>query len=130
MLVLNGGLAPAAIGAVELLGSETLVGSIGRPPSWWELVSSGQVLFSICDEGFLQAGSLASALKSFDASETERVRVLLTAGPKSGTPLILIRPHVFDLDAIKSLPAGWRQQICALADRIVPDREWRFCARP
>ena len=127
LLVLNPALSLVAIGTVQHLGSEALVGSIGRTQLSLVQVYEGQMLFAIDDGDLAQASHVMLALKNVDSSPTARAMLALTAQQAPETTTMLIRPVVLNQAYIDNLPPGWQQQICALAMQIAPDQAPSFC---
>lgn len=129
VLVLNEALARPVIAAVDTLGADVLVGAFGMPEGALGLLPAGKLLFGIPDTALQQAGQVVMMLQNIDASQSERARLAITAAATPFTPLMLIRPDVFNLAAMNSLPADWRARTCALGERIGASPEWlaRIC---
>ena len=127
VLVLNPTLAHVAIGTVSTLGSETLIGSVGRTEFSLLQVIGGQMLFAIDDGEIPQASHVILALKNVDSSPSARAILEITASQAPETTTMLIRPIVLNQAYIDNLPPGWQQQICALATQIAPDQALSLC---
>ena len=127
VLVLNPTLAHVAIGTVSTLGSETLIGSVGRTEFSLLQVIGGQMLFAIDDGEIPQASHVILALKNVDSSPSARAILEITASQAPETTTMLIRPIVLNQAYIDNLPPGWQQQICALATQIAPDQTLSLC---
>ena len=127
VLVLNPTLAHVAIGTVSTLGSETLIGSVGRTEFSLLQVIGGQMLFAIDDGEIPQASHVILALKNVDSSPSARAILAITASQAPETTTMLIRPIVLNQAYIDNLPPGWQQQICALATQIAPDQALSLC---
>ena len=127
VLVLNPTLAQVAIGTVSTLGSEAMIGSIGRSQFSLVQVYEGQMLFAIDDGDLAQASHVMLALKNVDSSPSIRAMLALTATQAPETTTMLIHPIVLNQAYIDNQPAGWQQQICALATQIAPDQAPSFC---
>ena len=127
VLVLNPTLAEVAIVTVSSLSSETVIGSIGRSQFSLVQVYEGQMLFAIDDGDLAQASHVMLALKNVDSSPSIRAMLALTATQAPETTTMLIHPIVLNQAYIDNEPAGWQQQICALATQIAPDQAPSFC---
>jgi len=127
VLVLNPTLAHVAIGAIGFLGSDAIVGSIGRSQFSLVQVYEGQMLFAIDDGDLSQASHVMLALKNVDSSPSVRAMLALTAAQAPETTTMLIRPVALNQAYIDNLPPGWQQPICALAMQIAPDQAPSFC---
>ena len=127
VLVLNPTLAHVAIGTVSTLGSEALIGSVGRTEFSLLQVIGGQMLFAIDDGEIPQASHVILALKNVDSSPSARAILEITASQAPETTTMLIRPIVLNQAYIDNLPPGWQQQICALATQIAPDQTLSLC---
>ncbi len=127
VLVLNAELINVAIGAVQFLQSDAMVGSIGRSDASLVLVYEGHQLFAIDDGAIPQATHVMLSLKNVDASPSARAMLALTASQAPETTTMLIRPFAIDTDYINSLPEGWKDQVCALAMQFAPDQAPSFC---
>lgn len=129
VLVLNAALSNVAIGTVQQLQSEALVGSIGRSQFSLVQVYEGQLLFAIDDGAIPQASHVMLSLKNVDSSSSARAMLALTAQQAPDTTTMLIRPVALDKDYIDSLPSGWMDQVCALAAQLGPDQAPSFCTQ-
>ncbi len=127
VLVLNPALSAVAIGTAQHLGSEALIGSIGRTQFSLVQVYEGHMLFAIDDGGLPQASHVMLAMKNVDSSPSIRAMLALTATQAAETTVMLISPTVLNQAYIDNLPPGWQQQICALAMQIAPDQAPSFC---
>ena len=127
VLVLNPTLAHVAISTVSTLGSETLIGSVGRTEFSLLQVIGGQMLFAIDDGEIPQASHVILALKNVDSSPSARAILEITASQAPETTTMLIRPIVLNQAYIDNLPPGWQQQICALATQIAPEQTLSLC---
>jgi simple sugar transport system substrate-binding protein len=126
-LVLHGALIEVAIGAVAMIESDSLVGSIGRSLNSLVLVYEGKQLFMIGDGALPQATHVVLSMKNLDSSPTARAMLALTANQARETTTLLIRPFVLDMDYINSLPPTWKDEGCAIAARLAPDQVPSFC---
>ena len=127
LLVLNGALGNTAIGVVDFLSSDALVGSIGRSPFSLVQVYEGQLLFAIDDGGNTQASHVMLSLKNVDASPSIRAMLATTALQAPETTTMLIRPWSLNQEYISNFPEGWQEQICALATQFDPTQAPTFC---
>lgn len=127
MVVLNSELTETAIGAVQQLGSDALVGAIGRSDNALLYVVGGQLLFAIDDGGLPQASHVMLAMKNVDSSPSIRAMLALTATQATETTVMLISPTVLNQAYIDNLPPGWEQQLCALVMQLAPDQAPAFC---
>ena len=127
VLVLNPTLSHVAIGTVSFLGSETMIGSVGRSQFSLVQVYEGQMLFAIDDGDVAQASHVILAMKNIDSSPSIRAMLALTAAQAPETTTMLMRPVALNQAYIDNLPPGWQQQICALAMQIAPDLAPSFC---
>ena len=121
VLVLNAELINTAIGAVQFLGSDALVGAVGRSDASLVLVYEGQLLFAIGDGSLEQASHVVLAMKNVDSSPSARAMLQLTASQAPETTTMLIRPLVLNQDYIDRLPTDWQDQVCALAAQFAPE---------
>ncbi len=127
VLILNGALINTAIGVVQFLGSDTLVGVVGRSQFALVQVYEGQLLFVIDDGGNAQASHVMLSLKNVDSSPSIRAMLALTAQQAPETTTMLVRPWAVNQEYISHLPEGWQQQVCALAMQLAPDQAPSFC---
>lgn len=127
VLVLNPTLADVAIGTVNFLGSETMIGSVGRSQFSLVQIYEGHMLFAIDDADLAQASHVMLALKNVDSSPSVRAMLALTASQAPETTTMLIRPLALNRAYIDNLPPGWQQQICALISQIAPELAPSFC---
>ena len=127
VLVLNGGLINTAIGVVDFLGSDALVGAIGRSQFALVQVYEGQLLFAIDDGSNTQASHVMLSLKNVDSSPSIRAMLATTALQAAETTTMLIRPWSLNQEYISNFPEGWQEQICALAMQLAPDQAPAFC---
>lgn len=127
VLVLNAAMSSVAIGVVQHLQSDALVGSIGRSQFALVQVYEGQLLFAIDDGAIAQASHVMLSLKNVDSSPSIRAMLALTAQQAPDTTTMLIRPVAMDKDYIDNLPSGWMDQVCALAAQLAPDQAPSFC---
>ena len=92
MLVLNAALINTAIGVVQFLGSDALVGAVGRSAASLVLVYEGHMLFSIDAAAHTQAAHVMLSLKNVDASPSMRAILGLSATQGADTITMLIKP--------------------------------------
>ena len=126
VLVLNGALISAAVGAADFLGSGTKLGVIGRSTEAVIFVATERILFSISDVDIGQAVHVALALKNIDASPSYRQLLTLTSSG-AGATIILMKPTAFNQDSVRSLPPEWLAQVCQLVATLAPDTEYELC---
>ena len=127
VLVLNAALINTAIGVVQFLGSDALVGAVGRSAASLVLVYEGHLLFSIDAAAHTQAAHVMLSLKNVDASPSMRAILGLSATQGADTITMLIKPLAIDQAYIDNLPEGWQEQVCALAMQLAPDQAPSFC---
>lgn len=127
VLVLNAELINTAVGAVQFLQSDALVGAVGRSEESLVMVYEGQLLFAIADGSLAQASHVMLSLKNVDSSPSARAMLALTAAQAPETTTMLIRPLVLDKDYIDNLPPTWMDQVCALAMQFAPEQAPSFC---
>lgn len=111
-LMLNGTLVNGAIGAVQLLGGDVKLGLIGAHPGSLLMVEAGQLLFAVNDGFAAQANLVVLALQSVDSSAGTRATFSILRARQPGVSRILIRPLVFNLAFIETLPANWLEDTC------------------
>ncbi len=129
VVVLNGELINGAIGAVQFLGSDAMVGAIGQSDAALVLVYEGHLLFAIDDGALTQATHVMLAIKNVDSSPSARAMLALTASQGGDTTTMLIRPFALDRAYIDNLPPTWMDQVCAIALQIAPDQAPSFCTQ-
>ena len=127
VLVLNAELINTAIGAVQFLQSDALVGAVGRSDLSLVQVYEGHLLFAIADGSLTQASHVMLSLKNVDSSPSARAMLALTAAQAPETTTLLIRPLVLNRAYIDSLPPTWMDQVCALAMQFDPSLAPSFC---
>ena len=127
VLVLNAALINTTIGVVQFLGSDALVGAVGRSDASLVLVYEGHMLFAIDDGATTQAAHVMLSLKNVDSSPSIRAILALSATQATDTITMLIRPLAIDQAYIDNLPEGWQAQVCALAMQLAPDQAPSFC---
>ncbi len=127
VLVLNGALAPVATGTVAFIGSDAIVGAIGSTIAAPFLVDSGELLFAIGDGSQEQATHVMLALKNVDANPSARAILALAASQSQATSTMLLRPFALNQDYLETVPEGFLQQACAVAEQIAPDLASAYC---